>query len=47
MKDSTFYKLLLAVTLGCLALTAAHFLYALYAYQHCSIIYFIGRELWG
>lgn len=47
MDDRRFFRILLAVTLVCLALTAAHFLYALYAYQHCSIIYFIGRELWG
>ena len=30
----------------CLALTVAHFIYAVYAYKHCSIIYFIGKELW-
>lgn len=47
MKDSTFYKLLLAVTAACLVLTLAHFAYTVYAYQHCSIIYFIGKELWG
>ena len=47
MKESTFYKILLALTAVCMVLTVAHFLYAVYAYQHCSIIYFIGRELWG
>jgi len=47
MKDSTFYKLLIAVTALGLVLTMAHFIYAIYAYQHCSIIYFIGKELWG
>ena len=47
MDDRRFFRILLGVTLVCLTLTAAHFLCALYAYQHCSIIYFIGRELWG
>ena len=31
---------------ACLLLTAAHFLYAAYAYEHASIIQFIARELW-
>ena len=40
------YRIALAVTLGlCIALTLAHLAYAVYAYQHCSIIYFIGKEL--
>ncbi len=47
MKDRTFKILLFSVTGVCLALTAAHFIYAVYAYKHCSIIYFIGKELWG
>ncbi len=46
MKERTFWVVLVAVTGICLALTLAHFLYAVYAYQHCSIIYFIGKELW-
>lgn len=47
MKERTF-SLVLAVVVGlCLVLTLAHFLYALYAYQHGSIIYFVGKELWG
>ena len=46
MKESTFYKLLIVITAVCLLLTAAHLCYAVYAYQHCSIIYFIGKELW-
>lgn len=46
MKDRTF-MIALFVLLGiCLVLTAAHLIYAIEAYQHCSIIYFIGRELW-
>lgn len=47
MKDRTFHIILFSVLSICLALTVAHFLYAVYAYQHCSIIYFIGKELWG
>ncbi len=47
MKDKTFKIILYAVIAVCLVLTAAHFAYAVYAYQHCSIIYFIGEELWG
>ena len=46
MKDRTFYTLLTCVILLCLALTVAHFAYAVYAYQHCSIIQFIAKELW-
>ena len=46
MKAKTF-RVLFAFVLGlCLLLTAAHFLYAVYAYQHASIIQFIARELW-
>lgn len=47
MKERTFLILLCVVVGICLALTIAHFLYAIYGYQHCSIIYFIGKELWG
>ena len=47
MKERTFLIVLYALIGICLVLTIAHFLYALYAYQHCSIIYFIGKELWG
>jgi hypothetical protein len=46
MKESTFYKLLIAITAVCLLLTAAHLCYAVYAYQHCSIIQFIAKEPW-
>ena len=27
-------------------IVSAHFIYAVYAYEHCSIIYFVGKELW-
>lgn len=47
MQEKTFRILLGAVIAVGLALTVAHFLYAVYAYQHCSIIYFIGKELWA
>lgn len=46
MKTGLFWKILLAVIGLCLLLTIAHVLYAVYAYQHCSIIYFIAEELW-
>ncbi len=47
MRDKTFWTVLCSVIALCLVLTIAHFIYAIYAYQHCSIIYFIGKELWG
>ena len=46
MKDLTFRIVLWSVLGVCLALTAAHLVYAIYAYRHCSIIYFIAKELW-
>lgn len=46
MKDTAFYRLLLMVVCLCVAATIAHFAYAVYAYQHCSIIEFIAREPW-
>lgn len=46
MTQRTYTKILIAVTAVCLVLTAAHFIYDIYAYQHCSIIYFIAKELW-
>ena len=46
MKDRTF-SIVLFVLLGvCVLLTLAHLAYAVYAYQHCSIIEFIAKELW-
>lgn len=47
MKERTFMIILLLIIAICLVLTVAHFIYAVYAYEHCSIIYFIGKELWG
>jgi len=46
MKKRWFEILLGTVTgLGILA-TIAHLIYIIRAYQHCSIIQFIARELW-
>lgn len=45
MKDRIFYRVLIAVVAVCLVLTLAHMVYGIYAYQHCSIIEFIAREL--
>lgn len=46
MKERTFKVVLLAVLAVCLVLTVAHFAYAVYAYDHSSIIQFIAKELW-
>lgn len=46
MKNKTYYAILFAVLGVCAALTVAHLAYIIYAYEHCSIIYFIGKELW-
>lgn len=46
MKNRTFSIVLFSVLGICAALTIAHFIYVIYAYQHCSIIEFIARELW-
>ncbi|MBQ2688355.1 MAG: hypothetical protein IJF52_07030 [Clostridia bacterium] len=46
MKTKTFYVFLFAVMALCILLTIAHVIYAVYAYQHCSIIQFIAKELW-
>lgn len=46
MKDRTFSIILYSLLGLCVLLTLAHFAYAIYAYQHCSIIEFIARELW-
>ena len=46
MKTKTFTILLLILLSVGLLLTTAHLLYAIYAYRHCSIIYFIAKEMW-
>ena len=46
MKDKIFSRVMAALVLLGLLLTAAHAAYALYAYQNCSIIYFVAEEPW-
>ena len=46
MKDKIFIKIFTVVLALCLAFTIAHAVYAVYAYNHCSIIQFIAKELW-
>lgn len=46
MSNRIFVKCLLAVVGVGLVVTIVHLLYAVYAYQHCSIIYFIAKEMW-
>ena len=46
MSNKLFYRILFVVLAICLTATIAHLIYAIDAYQHCSIIYFIGKELW-
>lgn len=46
MKDKKFWVTYGVALALCIGLTAAHFIYVVQAYQHCSIIYFISRELW-
>ncbi len=46
MKERTFLTILALTVALCALLTLAHLAYDVYAYQHCSIIYFIGKELW-
>ncbi len=46
MKEKTFRRLLIIVMVVCITVTVIHFAYDVYAYWHCSIIYFIAKELW-
>jgi len=46
MKERTYFRILLAVIAICLIMTVGHLIYAIDAYQRCSIIYFIAKELW-
>ncbi len=46
MKERTFFTVLFSIIALCIILTIVHFVYAIYAYNHCSIIPFIGKELW-
>ncbi len=46
MKKSTYKKILWIILAVCLALTIAHAIYAICAYQNTSIIHFISKEWW-
>ncbi len=46
MNEKTYFRLLLSLIAIGLVGTVAHFLWAADAYQSCSIIEFIARELW-
>ena len=46
MNNKTFLRVLFALLGVCVALTLAHLIWAIYAYEHCSIIYCVGTELW-
>lgn len=46
MTDKTFQRMVLGVLLLCAAATLLHIAYIFFAYQHCSIVQFIARELW-
>ena len=46
MKDRTFLTVLVTLVTLCLLFTIGHVIYTIYAYQHCSIIEFIAKELW-
>ncbi len=46
MSDKAFTKLLVILLFILSALTIAHAAYALYAYEHSSVIYFISKEIW-
>ena len=46
MGEKTFTALLVALLALGVVLTLAQLAYAVWAYQHCSIIYFIAKELW-
>ncbi len=46
MKQKTFAAVILTVTALCVIFTLLHVIYAYNAYNHCSIIYFIAKELW-
>ncbi|MBO7473594.1 MAG: hypothetical protein J6U00_06270 [Ruminococcus sp.] len=46
MSDRRFIRMLIAVVLIGLLLTAAHLIFIYRAYQNSSVIQFIARELW-
>lgn len=46
MKNRAFLIVFTAIIAVCALVTAAHIIYAYNAYENCSIIYFVGKELW-
>ncbi|MBP5431699.1 hypothetical protein [Ruminococcus sp.] len=46
MSDRRFIRILIAIVLIGLLLTAAHLIFIYHAYQNSSVIQFIARELW-
>lgn len=46
MSSKAMKIIIISVLAACVAVTAAHLIYAYNAYQHCSIIYYISKELW-
>lgn len=46
MTDKVAMKLTVGILTICMLLTIVHVVYINYAYEHCSIIQFIARELW-
>ena len=46
MKEKRYIRLLWVVLILCIILTIAHMIYVINAYQQCSIIQFIAKELW-
>lgn len=46
MTKRVFIRVFISIVAVCLVLTIVHFIYAINAYQHCSIIQFIAKELW-
>ncbi len=46
MKNSLFFRILLVLIAVCMLATVGHIVYAADAYTRCSIIYFIGEEVW-
>jgi len=46
MFEKTSIKIIFGVLTLCILLTVAHLMYISYAYEHCSIIQFIAKELW-
>ena len=46
MSDRKFFRILIAIIVVGLIVTALHLAYIIHAYKNASIIQFIARELW-